>query len=218
MLHDHLHRPTHRATRHTAIIQHLDISPRNDLAEPAVLRVADLDKVRVEEQDVGSVEGGALGLADELHDDAAADVAVLVDVDGALLVAEDKVRVGEAEHAERVLALQALGDGGDVLLLEVRHGPGLLLVEGEDLEALGGADGEGGVEEVDAVAVGRDVELVVLAEELGRAALEHARLLLRRLLVHGLEHLERRRQALLLLVEDERAVLHLARGEEADVT
>lgn len=61
--------------------------------------------------------------------------------------------------------------GLDVWLVgaEARDGPGLLLVEGEDFDASGGGDGEGGVEEINAVALCRDVEFVVFAEEFGAA-------------------------------------------------
>ena len=190
MLHHHLDRPAHGAAGHAAIIQHLDVATGDDLTQPAVLRVADLDKVRVEQEDVGAVEGGALGLAHELHDDAAADVAVLVDVDGAFFVAEHEFRVREPEHAERVLAGEPLRDGGDVLLLEFGHGPGLLLVESEDLEAFGGADGKGRMEEVDPVAVCGNIELVVVSEKLRGAALEHSGFLLRGLLVDRFQNLE----------------------------
>lgn len=74
-------------------------------------------------------------------------------------------------------------------LFEVGDGPGLLLVEGEDFEAFGGGDGEGGVEEVDAVAFSGDVELIVFAEKLGAALFPYARFLFRRFLIDGLENL-----------------------------
>ena len=193
MLHDHLHRPAHRATRHAPIIQHLHLPPRDDLAQTAVLCVADLHKVGIEEEDVGPVEGGGLGFAHEFHDDAPADVAVLVDVDGAFFVAEDELGVGESEHAKRVLSLEALCDGGNVLLFEFGDGPWLLLIQGEDFKAFGRANREGGMEEVDPIAICRNVELVVVPEELGCATLEHPRLLLRSFLVNRLQHFEGRR-------------------------
>lgn len=76
-----------------AVVETLDVSAGDDLSEAAVLRVADLDEVGIEQQDVGAEHGGALGLADKLHDDGAADVTILVDVDGALFVAEQEFLV-----------------------------------------------------------------------------------------------------------------------------
>jgi hypothetical protein len=153
-----------------AVIKTLDVPTRNDLPQPAVLRVPHLDEIAIEQQDIGPIDGSGLGLADKLHDDAARDVAVLVDVDGALLVGEEELAVAEPEHAEGFELLDAGGDGADVRGFGVGDGEGELLVEGEDFDAAGGGDGEGGVEEVEGVGVGRDVEVVEIAEEFGRAA------------------------------------------------
>lgn len=97
MHHHHLHRPphpTHNARRTIPtrpappIIQALDLPPGNNLLQPAILRIADLHKIRIEENKVSAVERNSLRSADELHDDRAGDLAVLVDVDGAVGVAE----------------------------------------------------------------------------------------------------------------------------------
>ena len=122
---------------------------------------------------------------------------MLVDVDGALVVHEQELLVAEPEHAERLLGCQPLRDDLDVRRLQVRDRDGLLLVQGQDLEAAGGADGERGVEHVERRALGRDVELVEVAEEVGlaRAQRREARPLLRRFGQDGLEHLRVRRGA-----------------------
>lgn len=153
-----------------AVIQTLDVASGNDLAQSAVLRVSDLDEIAVEKQDVRAVDGGGLGFADKLHDDAARDVAVLVDVDGALLVGEKEFAVAEPEHAEWFEFLDACGDGADVRGFGVGDGERELLVEGEDFDAAGSGDGEGGVEQIECIGIGRDVEIVKVAEKLGGAA------------------------------------------------
>src|SRR5690242_13825218 len=103
VLQAHLNRPMMARSARQPIIKTLDVSPRNDLSQAAILRVPDLDEIGVEQQHVGAEHGGALSLADKLHDDRAADVAVLVDVHGALFVAEQELLVREAEHAQGIL-------------------------------------------------------------------------------------------------------------------
>ena len=122
-----------------------------------------------------------------------------------------------------------MGLGVDGVGAQVGHGPGLFLVQGEDLDAARGGDGEGRVEEIDAVALGRDVELVVFAEELGLPAVAGGRGAAAEgaeaeagsvgggFLEDGLEHLEGRVEAVAFLVEDEGTVFLPAGGEEADV-
>ena len=75
------------------------------------------------------------------------------------------------------------------------------------------------MEKVDGVALARDVEVVEIAEEFRRALPEPeaSSRRARGFLIHGLEHFERRGQALAFLVEDEGAVFHAAGSEEADV-
>jgi hypothetical protein len=226
-----------RATR-LHIIEQLDFVSGNDLPQATVLRIANLDKVLVEEQDVGAVKRRAAGLADKLHDDGAGDVAVLVDVDSTFLVTQQKFLVAESEHAQRVLPRQARGNGRDMGLLEIGDRPSLLLVQGENLEAFGGADSQRGMEEIDAIAFGSNVEIVVVAEEVCSTRSEETRLLLSRFLVDRFKHLskllastvfygcrlsanmylENGRDTVTLLVEDERSILHLASGEEANIT
>lgn len=200
-----------------AIVETLDVPAGNDLSQAAILRVSDFHEIRIEEQHVRAIHGRALRLADKLHDNAATDVAVLVNVDGALFVAEQELLVAEAEHTERVLVREAGSDGGHVLLFEVWHAPGLFLVESHDFEALCCGDGERAVEQVDCVAVGGDVELVVFAEELGAAGLPDAGLLFCRFLVDGLEDFEGRGEPFALLVEDQCAVFHRACCEKSNI-
>ena len=116
--------------------------------------------------------------------------------------------------------METRGDGGGMCLRKVRDGPRGFLVEREHLEALGGGDGDGVGEEIDALAVGGDVEVVVVAEEVGLAAEEPARAGGRGgvLLVDGFEDFEDGGAGLALLVEDERAVFHFADREETDVS
>ena len=153
-----------------AVIETFDVPSGNDLTQATVLRVAHFDEIAVEEQDIRPVDGSGLGFADKFHDDAARHVAVLVDVDGAFLVGEEKFAVAEPEHAEGFELLDPGGDGADVRGLGVGDGEGELFVEGEDFDAAGGGDGERGVEEVECVSVGGNVEVVEVAEELGCAA------------------------------------------------
>ena len=126
--------------------------------------------------------------------------------------------------------------------VEVGDGEGEFLVEGEDLEALGGGDGEGAVEEVDSVGVAPDVEVVKFAEESGGAparrgpgGLDHAAetgahrgvvvvggggvggVGRAALAVDGLEDFEDGGDPFAFLVEDQLPVFHPALGEEADV-
>ena len=119
--------------------------------------------------------------------------------------------------------LDARGDVGDGRLAEVaRDGLRDLLVEGQQLEALGGGDGDVVLEEVEREAVGRDVELVEVAEGFGGAraaapAAEEAGFLFCGLLEDWLEDLEGVVHPFLALVEQEGSVLHAGRGEEGHV-
>jgi len=173
------------------VVEAANVTAGNDLAQAAILGVADLDEIGVEEQDEAGDHGSRAGAAHELHDHAAADVAVLVDVHGALLVAQQELAVRQPEHAQRLLAAQPLRDHLHVRSLQVRDRHRLLLVERQDLEAALRRHRQARVEHVDAHALGRDVELVEVAEELGlaRAQRWEARLLLAGLLEHRLQHL-----------------------------
>ena len=86
----------------TAIIEEPHILTADDLLQAAIARIADFDKLAIDKEDVGVVHGGLLDLAEEVHDDATADFAVLADVDRALFVAEQEL-VFEAEHAQGFL-------------------------------------------------------------------------------------------------------------------
>lgn len=230
MLHRDLDRPLPAPRAPLPIIQQPDIPPGHDLLQPSINRVPHLHEAAalVHQHEVHAPPQHRLPrLAHKLHDDRAADVAELVDVDADLLEAQQELRVREAEHAERALVAQAQRDGGAVRGLEVRDRERDLLVERQDLDAAGGGDGDGRVEEVDGVRVGGDVEVIEVAEEV-RGALAHAAEEEARrarggggvgvaLVVDGLEDFEGRGDAFALFVEDERAVFHAAGGEEADV-
>ena len=144
---------------------------------------------------------------------------MLVDVDPDFLEDEQELRVGEAEHAQRSLITDALGDGSAVRRFEVGDAKGNFFVEGHDLDTPRRGNSEAGVEKVDGVAFAGDVEIVKVPEKL-RRALAEAEAAARRacgFLIHRFENLESRREAFALLVEDEGAVFHAASGEEADV-
>lgn len=128
-------------TRHqAAVIETDDIATGNDLPQATVHGVADLDKVLVKEDEEFAIQACCVGAAHELHDHAARDVAVLVDVDGALTVRDQKLAVAEAEHAQRTEIFDSVGDAGQVHLRfgrvgsQVRDGPWLFLVEGQDFD------------------------------------------------------------------------------------
>jgi len=103
---------------------------------------------------------------------------MFVHIDCAFGVGDEELAVTEAEHAQRSELPDTLCDACEVCLgfagfgAEVRDRPCLFLVEGEDLDAALGRDGEGGVEHIDAVAFSWDVELIVFAEEIGLRAAE----------------------------------------------
>jgi hypothetical protein len=88
------------------------------------------------------------------------------------------------------LILKARSNRSDIWLFEVRDGPWLLLVKREDFETFGSGDGKGAVEEIDAEAFSRDVELIVFSEELC-ASFPYSRSLFSRLLIYRLENLDR---------------------------
>jgi hypothetical protein len=121
----------------------------------------------------------------------------LVDIDGTFSVGDKKLRVAKTEHAQRPETENPLSDLAEMCLrfwrvgTEFRNRPGLLLVECENLDSFLGRDGEGGMEQVDAVAFSRNVELVVFAEELGLSAAraEKPATTRRGLLKNGLEDL-----------------------------
>ncbi len=212
------------------IIQQLNIPPRHDLPQPPINRIPHLHEAAplVHQHQIHAPPQHRLPrLAHKLHDDRPADIPQLIDIDADLLEAQQKLRVREAEHAEGPLVAQAQRNGGAVGGLEVRDRERDLLVECQDLDAAGGGDGDAGVEEVDGVRVGGDVEVVEVAKEL-RGALAHAAEEEARrargadgvvvaLVVDGLEDFEGRGDAFALFVEDEGAVFHAPGGEEADV-
>lgn len=229
MLHRDLDRPLPAARAPLPIIQQPDLPPGHDLLQPPIDRVPHLHEAAalIHQHEIHPPPQHRLPrLAHKLHDDRPADIAELVDVDADLLEAQQELRVREAEHAERALVAQAQRDRGAVRGLEVRDRERDLLVERQDLDAAGGGDGDGGVEEVDGVRVGGDVEVVEVAEEV-RGALAHAAEEARRarggggmgvaFVVDRLQDFEGRGDAFALFVEDERAVFHAAGGEEADV-
>lgn len=188
---------TRTATTTTgSIIQQANIPPRNDLSQPAVDGIPHLDIAPLladEDQVHAFHEAGLLGFAHVIHDHGPRDFAVLVDVQGQVLEREEEFDFREPEHAQGTLVGGAVlhllhgggaaagaaagvvgvrggGGGGGGGGVEVGDGEGEFLVEGEDLETLGGGDGERAVEEVDGVGVAPDVELVEFAEEGSGAA------------------------------------------------
>lgn len=187
--------------RQTApVVEADDIMTWYDLPQASVHGIADFDEVLVEEDEEFPVQTGCVGAADELHDHAAGDVAVFVDVDGAFGVGDEELAVAEAEHAQRSEVFDAVGDRAEVGLClgvglfgaEIGDGPGLFLVDGEDFDATVGGDGEGRVEHVDAVAFSGDVEFVVFAKEfgLGAARVEEAVFVAGGFLKDGFQDLE----------------------------
>lgn len=187
--------------RQTApVVETGDVMARDDLAEASIHGIAHLDEVLVEEDEEFPVQTGCVGAADELHDHAARNITVFVDVDGALGVGDEELAITEAEHAQRSEVFDAVGDGAEIGLClgvglfgaEIGNGPGLFLVDGEDFNAAVGGDGEGRVEHVDIVAFGGDVEFVVFAEEfgLGAARVEEAVFVAGRFLEDGFQDLE----------------------------
>lgn len=127
MCHSNLHSPPFLAS--STFIKTPHISPTDNLSQPTILGVSDLDKVLIEYEYVGTVHGDGISLAYKLHDDASRDVAVLVDVHGTLLVAEQELDVAEAKHAEWFLARET---GRDVFDMgsgtELGDGPRLFLI------------------------------------------------------------------------------------------
>lgn len=75
------------------------------------------------------------------------------------------------------------------------------------------------MEKIDGVCFRRNVKVVEITEELGRALAdaEPAARTGRRFVVDGLKHLESRGNAFPFLIEDKGAVFHPAGGEEANV-
>lgn len=72
--------------------------------------------------------------ADELHDHAAADVSMLIDVYSAFLESNEELTIAETEHAKGTEIFYSVGDAGEVGLdvglfrLQVRDRPGLFFV------------------------------------------------------------------------------------------
>lgn len=91
-----------------ARVETADVGAADDLAEPAVLGAAHFDEFATEEEEVGAAEGDLASTTYKLHDDAARDLAMLIDVHGAILVAQEKfkARVVEPKHAQRTKVLQ----------------------------------------------------------------------------------------------------------------
>lgn len=110
-------------------------------------------------------------LADKFHDDAPRYITVLVHVYGTLAVRDDELAVAESEHTQGPQVLDTVANAGEVgLCLRVfrsqeRHRPWLFLVQSHDLNASLRRDGQRTVEQVDVVALCRDIELVIIAEK-----------------------------------------------------
>ena len=83
MRHGNFNTPGPGAATALGIVNASTVPAGNDLAQTTIVSVPDFNKVVVEDEDVGAVDGDGLGFADEFHDYAARDVAMFVDVDGA---------------------------------------------------------------------------------------------------------------------------------------
>lgn len=186
-----------------SIIETLDLPAGDNLLQASVLRVTDLDEVVVKEHEVRSRQSSRLRSSDELHDDATADLAMLVDIDGAIGVAEEELGLAEAQHAQRALVFDVADNVLHALTLYFRYALGHFAFKRQDLKASRGTNGEGAGEEVDSCTFRGDVELVEFAEEFGGAAFEVAcALAFRGLLVNWLEDFEGRGEVVAFLVED----------------
>lgn len=152
------------------VIQAPNVFAGNNLSEPPILRVPDLDEVAVEENKVRAVQSAGLSLAHELHDDGARDVPVLIHVDRAFLIAEKEFGVGETEHPQWFLILYPRCDGSDRGVFKIRNAHGQFLVQRHQFKPLCGRNGNVGVEEVNAKTFRWDVEFVEFTEEFCGAA------------------------------------------------
>lgn len=135
--------------------------------------------------------------AHKLHHHTSWNITVFVDIHGTFLVSNEELAITKSEHAQWPKIFDAMGNAHKSvrsirsLGSEVWHRPGLFLVQCENFNTTLGGDGEGGVEHVNPVTLGRDVKLVIFAEELGlrTARLEEAALAGGWLLYNGFKDL-----------------------------
>lgn len=164
-----------RSRHGAAVVQTDDIATRDDLPQTPVHGVAHLDKVFVEKDQKSSVQACRVSTADKLHDHAARDVPVLVDVHGAFAVRNQELALAQSEHPQRSQIFDPVRNARQVRLrfrcfgAQVRHRPRLLLVEGQNFDSTLRRNGERCVEQVDVVTFCGNIELVIFTEELGLA-------------------------------------------------
>src|SRR6266536_1086501 len=179
--------------RINAIIETSNISASNHLSQAPIFGISDFYEIAVEEDEIGTVHGGCLGLAHEFHDDRAGYLAVLVNVHGTFLIAEEKFGVRETEHAQRLLVRQSRRNVRYGRIFGVGYAHWNFLVERHEFEAFEGGDGDVSMEEIYCEAFGWDIKLVEFAEEFCDAPkflAEETGLFLRRLLEDRFEDFE----------------------------
>lgn len=97
-----------------AVIKANNTVAGNDLTETAIHSIADLHEIVVEEDEEFAIQAGRMCVAHELHNYAAGDVAVFINVNGALCVDDEELAVAETEHAQWSELSDALGDAREV--------------------------------------------------------------------------------------------------------
>lgn len=212
MLHTNLHIPLHPAGPLRPIIQQPNLSSRNDLFQPPINRVPYLHEATplVNQHEIPPAPKHRLArLAYKLHHHSPRNIPQLINIDPDLLETKQELRVAEPKHAQRPLIPQSQRNARAVRRLEVRDTERDLLIQRHDLHAPRRRDRDTRVEKIDSVRLRGDVEVVEIAEELGRAlahteqATAHAAAAaLAALLVDRFQHFEGRADAFAFLVED----------------
>lgn len=207
------------------VVDDSDITTSDDLAQSAGVRITDFDIVVIEEQQVLAIHDRALCLllfARVLHDQRAAEIAVLIDIHSAVLICQDKLVLVQSEHAKWSLITNAAGDVCNARIFEDGNGHGLLLVQRQHLDSLGRIDGDVCLEDAERITFDREEELVKVAEGVctargGLASTKETRFLLSSLVVERFKNLEGGVQAFFAFVKDQRSVLHLSCCEVGDI-
>lgn len=125
-----------RSVPSTPIIKQFDIPPGNDLFQPPIGRVTDLNKVIVEQNEKLTIKTGRAGASHEFHHHPSTDIPVPVDVDCTLVVADEELGLAKAEHAEGFEVRDAAVDASQISLcvglvgVLVGDRVGLLFVKG----------------------------------------------------------------------------------------
>ena len=167
MLHTNLNIPHQPRRAHRPIIQKPDLASRNNLLQSPIQRIPHLYKPTslVHKHEVHPTPQHRLpGLPHKFHDHGARDVTHLINIYADFLETEQEFGFIEAEHAQGPLIPQSQGDASAVWGFEVGDAEGNFLVQRNDLDTPSRGDRDTGVEEVDGVGLGRDIELVEVAE------------------------------------------------------